>query len=115
MARALDGQRADPYRRNKRCTLNLVSTEFDPAKRAAALAERGLDFERAAKVFFGRHLTRADDRQDYGEPRFVTAGWRDARRVMVVWTPRGDARRIISMRKANAREAKVLHAALGGS
>ena len=92
-----------------------MSIEFDPAKRAAALAERGLDFERAAEVFFGMHLTRADDRQDYGEPRFVTAGWLDARLVMVVWTPRGDARRMISMRKANAREAEVLRPALGGS
>ncbi len=89
--------------------------EFDPAKRATALAERGLDFECAVEVFLGRHLTRTDDRHDYGEPRFVTAGWLDARVVMVVWTQRGDARRIISMRKANARETQVLIPALGGS
>jgi hypothetical protein len=89
--------------------------EFAPAKRAPALAERGLDFKRAAEVFLGRHLTRADDRHDYGEPRFVTAGWLDARVVMVAWTQRGNARRIISMRKVNVRETQVLIPALGGS
>jgi hypothetical protein len=57
-----------------RCTLILMGIEFDPAKRAAALAERGIYFEQ-----------------------------------------RGDARRIISMRKANARETQVLIPALGGS
>jgi uncharacterized DUF497 family protein len=89
--------------------------EFAPAKRAPALAERSLDFERAAEVFLGRQLTRADDRHDYGAARFVTACWLDARVVMVVWTQRGDTHRIISMRKANARETQVLIPALGGS
>lgn len=78
--------------------------EFDDLKRASTLAGRGLDFARAAEVFAGRHLTRPDDRNDYGEDRFTTAGWLDARIVVVVWTQRGAARRIISMRKANERE-----------
>lgn len=90
-----------------------MNIEFDPAKRAATLAERGLDFARAAEVFDGRHLTRVDDRHDYGEPRFVTAGWLDGRLVVMVWTPRGDDRRIISMRKANERETEILARALG--
>jgi hypothetical protein len=30
--------------------------------------------------------------------------WLDARQVVVTWTPRGEVRRIISMRKANERE-----------
>ena len=45
-----------------------------------------------------------DTRRDYGEPRFVTAGWLDDRMVIIVWTLRDDIRRIISLRKANARE-----------
>jgi len=39
------------------------------------LRDRGLDMRRAAEVFAGEHFTRADDRIDYGEPRFVTVGW----------------------------------------
>jgi uncharacterized DUF497 family protein len=81
---------------------------FDRAKRNKALAERGLDFRRAKHVFTGTHLTRVDDRREYGELRFVTAGMLDERIVIIAWTPRGVARRIISMRKANGREIKRL-------
>jgi len=85
-----------------------VLITFDRVKRAKTLAERRLDFERAKVVFEGIHLTRIDDRLDYGEQRFITAGWLDERIVVIVWTPRGRARRIISMRKANEREVKTL-------
>lgn len=80
----------------------------DQAKRLQTLQERGLDMRRAGEVFAGLHLTRADDRFDYGEPRYVTAGWLDSRLVVFVWTPRGSARRVISMRHCHEREAKNL-------
>ena len=70
----------------------------DPSKLRRTLAERGLDMRRAKEVSAGVHFTRADDRFDYGEPRFVTVGMLDSRLVVFVWTPRGSARRIISMR-----------------
>ncbi|MDP1749844.1 MAG: BrnT family toxin [Reyranella sp.] len=47
---------------------------FDPAKRALTLDKRGLDFALAGLVFSARHMTRADDRQDYGEDRFISIG-----------------------------------------
>jgi len=78
----------------------------DPAKRRRTLQERGLDMRRAKEIFAGLHFTRPDDRFDYGEPRFITVGWLDARLVVFVWTPRGSARRIISMRHCHEREAK---------
>ena len=59
---------------------------------------------RAGEVFAGATLTVEDDRQDYGEDRFITIGFLDERMVILVWTPRNGARRIISMRKANERE-----------
>lgn len=59
---------------------------------------------RAGDVFRGKTLTVEDDRQDYGEPRFITIGTLDGRMVVLVWTPRANAYRIISMRKANDRE-----------
>ena len=80
----------------------------DPAKREQTLRQRGLDMRRAGEVFAGLHLTRLDDRFDYGETRYVTAGWLDSRLVVFVWTPRGSARRIISMRHCHEREAKKL-------
>lgn len=76
----------------------------DPGKRIKTLTERGLDMRLAGQVFDGKHYTAADERTDYGEPRYITIGTMDGRMVVLVWTPRGTARRIISMRKANARE-----------
>ena len=59
---------------------------------------------RAGEVFAGSALTVEDDRRDYGEDRFITIGFLDGAMVVLVWTPRGGADRIISMRKANERE-----------
>lgn len=86
---------------------------FDSAKRDKTLAERGLDFSRAGEVFAGATVTLEDTRQDYGEPRFITVGTLDARVVVLVWTPRGEVRRIISMRKANDREIERFASTLG--
>lgn len=84
--------------------------EFDPDKRNKTLTERGLDFARADEVFAGRHFTAEDIREDYSEPRYITVGKLDERMVVMVWTPRGEARRIISMRNANEREqARYAH------
>lgn len=77
---------------------------YDPAKRERTLRERGLDFERAADVFADLTIDIPDLRRDYGEPRVNSVGHLDGRMVIVCWTPRGDARHIISMRKANDRE-----------
>jgi uncharacterized DUF497 family protein len=86
-----------------------MNLEFDQDKRDKTLQERGLDFALAAEVFAGVHFTGQDTRVDYVEDRFITVGWLDARLVVLVWTPRGEVRRIISMRKANDRE-KALYA-----
>jgi uncharacterized protein len=86
---------------------------FDPVKRAATLAERGLDFADAALVFDGVTLDAQDDRADYGETRIITVGRLAGRMVIVVWTPRGEARHVISMRKANEREQRRYRQRLG--
>jgi uncharacterized protein len=77
---------------------------YDAGKRARTLRERGLDFERCAEIFDGTGVTRQDTRGDYGETRWVTVGYLDARLVVTVWTERDGDRRIISLRKANERE-----------
>jgi hypothetical protein len=81
-----------------------MQIEFDPDKRTKTLAERGLDFGRADEIFAGHHFTAEDTREDYNELRYITVGQLDGRMVVMVWTPRGEARRIISLRKANERE-----------
>ena len=85
---------------------------FDPAKRQRTLEERGLDFADAALVFDGVHTVDPDDRRDYGEPRFISAGELRGRLVVIVWTPRGNARRIVSMRSCHAQEAERWRAIL---
>lgn len=87
-----------------------MEISFDPAKRARTLAERGLDFADARRVFAGRILTAVDDRKDYGEPRRLTYGWLGDVAVMLVWTERGDTRRIISMRRMH--EEEISHVGL---
>lgn len=77
---------------------------YDPAKRERTLAERGLDFEDAAQVFAGKTIDYVDDRVDYGEVRWISVGLLRGRMVVLVWTPRGPVRHVISMRKANGRE-----------
>jgi uncharacterized DUF497 family protein len=84
-----------------------VAIEFDPAKRNATLRGRGLDMARAGEIFLDRHLTAQDTRTDYGEIRNITIGFLDGRMVVAVWTPRGQAKRIISLRKANDREQVI--------
>jgi uncharacterized DUF497 family protein len=74
-----------------------MDISFDPAKRDKTLAERGLDFA-------GVTATVQDMRRDYGEDRYITIGQLRGRRVVLVWTARGDTRRIISMRYAHASE-----------
>ena len=77
---------------------------FDPTKRANTLRDRSLDFADAGEVFAGKALNIPDERRDYGERRIVTVGLLRGRMVIVVWTPRGNARHVFSMRKANDRE-----------
>jgi len=81
-----------------------VGIIYDPAKRITNRHKHGLDFEYAGRVFAGLTLTRLDERGDYGEDRYQTIGLLGDEVVIVVWTPRGEDRRVISMRKCNARE-----------
>jgi uncharacterized protein len=84
-----------------------VKITFDPVKRQTSLSERGLNFADAAIVFAGPTITVQDTRRDYGEQRFQTVGFLADRMVMIVWTPRNEARHVISMRKCNDREKAI--------
>lgn len=90
-----------------------MTIEFDAFKREITLKKRGLDFARADELFAGITVSMTDARRDYGEARWVTMGLLDGREVILVWTPRGAARRIISMRYANEREIDRYRRSLG--
>jgi uncharacterized protein len=66
-----------------------------------------LNFADASIVFAGPTITVQDTRRDYGEQRFQIVGFLADRMVMVVWTPRNEARHVISMRKCNDREKAI--------
>ncbi|MBL8370848.1 MAG: BrnT family toxin [Burkholderiaceae bacterium] len=85
----------------------------DPEKRERTLADRGLDFEDARVVFEGVHFEVEDTRQDYGERRLICYGFLGDRMVVVGYTPRGAARHVFSMRKANDREQARIAPLLG--
>ena len=79
----------------------------DPSKRERTLRERGLDLLDAKIVFEGATITMLDRRRDYGETRQITIGFLAGRMVVLGWVPRGEARHVFSMRKANEREIKA--------
>jgi uncharacterized DUF497 family protein len=47
---------------------------FHAVKRDLVLKRRGLDFVDAEGMFAGLHATVIDDRKDYGERRYISAG-----------------------------------------
>lgn len=47
---------------------------YDPGKRGATLADRGLDFADAGMVFAGVTLDAEDDHADYGDVRMISVG-----------------------------------------
>ncbi len=84
--------------------------EWDPAKNVANLRKHGTSFDEAKHIFDGPILTRADDRQDYGEIRDISLGALSPDAVLVVvHAERGGKIRLISARKANRRETKVYY------
>jgi uncharacterized protein len=81
-----------------------MDVTFDLAKRDSTFAERGLDFADAVQVFAGVTVEVEDTRKDYGEQRILCYGLLAGRLVVIGYTPRGAARHVFSMRKANERE-----------
>jgi uncharacterized DUF497 family protein len=81
-----------------------MDVTFDTGKRDKTLAERGLDFADAVHVFAGITLEVEDTRRDYGEQRILCYGLLAGRLIVIGYTPRGAARHVFSMRKANERE-----------
>ena len=80
--------------------------DFDSAKNAANLAKHGLPLSFAALLDWNLANIRNDRRRDYGEPRMCAVVPCGLRIYFVAFVDRPEARRIISLRRANRREVK---------
>ena len=79
--------------------------EWDETKAAENDARHGVSFEFAAKVFKDPFaVERLDDREDYGEDRFILIGAAGGVVLVVVYTERAERIRIISARHATKHE-----------
>jgi uncharacterized DUF497 family protein len=83
-----------------------VIYEWDEAKRRANLRKHGVDFALIWRFDWQAALVEKDDRRDYGEDRFRAIGPAGAGLYVVAYTHRGRAMRVISMRRANARDER---------
>lgn len=81
--------------------------EWDEAKRLQNVVKHGFDFVSLAEFVWDHALVVTDTRQDYGEMRLIAYGPLRGRIVVVVFSLRGEIRRIISLRKANEREIRI--------
>jgi uncharacterized protein len=88
--------------------------EWDEAKRVANLERHGVDFLAIVRLDWSRQVVFEDRRRDYGEPRFLVYAPIDTRLYALVFTPRNDFRRVISLRKANRREQAAYEAGFHG-
>jgi len=80
--------------------------EWDEAKDARTMQERGFGFDDASRIFSGHVVSWEDNRRDYGEQRFRAVGETEGDILHVVFTWRGDVMRIISVRRANRKEVR---------
>jgi len=87
-------------------TIIAVQITFDPTKDAANVAKHGVSLALAVSLEWGWLLTAPDIRRDYGETRMVGYAPLGTRVYCVVFTDRGEERRVISLRKANRKEVK---------
>ncbi len=77
---------------------------FDDAKDEANQSKHDLSLSEASKLEWEDALIWQDTRRDYGEARMIALGVIGERLYCVVYVDREEARRIISLRKANQKE-----------
>jgi uncharacterized DUF497 family protein len=77
---------------------------MNPSAETLSLKRRRLDFADAELVFAGLTFTFEDDRENYGEQRWVSMGLLRGTVVVIVHTETEDEIRIISMREADTDE-----------
>ncbi len=80
--------------------------EWDRRKSDKTLLYRGFDFDFASVIFNGKVLEEEALQTDYGERRFKAIGMAGTINLTVIYTLRGDDKRIISAWRSSKRERK---------
>jgi uncharacterized protein len=84
-----------------------MRVEFNEAKNQKNIHERGISFLAALNFDFDTAMEWEDERSNYGETRMLALGYIGPRLHVLCYKSIGTAMiRVISLRKANARERK---------
>jgi uncharacterized DUF497 family protein len=83
-----------------------VQIDFDPAKDRANHEKHGVSLAMAVELDWEAALVWVDDRFEYNETRMIALAPKTSILYYVAFVDRGEARRIISLRRANRREVK---------
>ena len=96
---------------SKRC-------DWNPTKNRSNRRDHGVDFADASLVFDGPTWEQWDDREDYGEERWIAIGRVKELELTVVYTDRrtkhGAVRWIISARRATRDEREAYYRGING-
>lgn len=87
-------------------TIFTMEIEFDSRKDEANRAKHECSLADAARLDWDAAVVIQDDRQNYGEERYIITAPIQGRLYVVAITPRAEKMRIISLRRANRRETK---------
>ena len=87
--------------------------EWDEEKNQSNIRKHGFDFADAEQVFMHPMIVGLDDRENYGEDRWIGIGLQKTTVVVIVFAERdNEAIRVISLRKAlsyeRSRYAQIL-------
>ncbi|MDP1603373.1 MAG: BrnT family toxin [Legionella sp.] len=84
--------------------------EWDDAKAASNLKDHRVSFDTARRAFDDPYAFEAlDDREAYGEDRYLLLGMVDGRLLHVAYTYRGERTRIITAYGATPFEHQIYH------
>jgi len=90
----------------------MMMFEWSEAKRLQILHDRNLDFQDATQVFDGRPVIHMQSSRN-DEQRYISVAMIEGKSYVVVWTWRGQVRRIISFRRARDAEERRYRALHG--
>ena len=84
-----------------------MGSKFDPDKDATNIAKHGLSLVEGEGVLNDPLGLTIEDDSSEGEPRWTTIGMNtDGQLLVAVWTERDGGERLMSVRKATAKERK---------
>jgi uncharacterized protein len=84
-----------------------MGSKFDPDKDAANIVKHGLSLVEGEGVLNDPAGLTVEDDSSAGESRWITVGMNAVGEIfVVVWTERDDGERLISVRRATAKERK---------